>query len=395
MNAVTPLMPELDFGTNDLVNLHELFDELRHHGSIVPIKYLGAPMWMVLNYAEVNQILLDEDNFPAAEGYMELVEPAMGRTSLTLSGDELRHHRAAVISPFLPTKARSYIETLIEPVAQELMDEMEGKPEVEFVDAFTRRFPFRVITRLLCIPVSDEAMLLKWALGIISYPWDPEGALETKRGFDEYMLKVMEQRRHNPGDDFISSMMTALKEGKVGSEEEILSFLRNLFPAGSDTTYKAGGSLFAAVFSDPKLCEMAKGSDADREALVTESLRWQPPTSLLPRKAAKDATVGGVDIKKGDWLILAITGANSDPKLYPNPRQFDPSRRKGEVTTFGKGAHFCIGLHLARRELETALRVVFSRFPDMRLKPGTSVEFFNAGLQRGPRALWVQPMGHD
>jgi cytochrome P450 len=209
------------------------------------------------------------------------------------------------------------------------------------------------------------------------------------------MLNVMEERRRNPGDDFISSLVAAQKEGKFQSDEEILSFLRNLFPAGADTTYKAGGSLFAAVLSDPKLCAMAKGSDADREALVTESLRWQPPTSLLPRKARKDATVSDVHIGKGEWLILALTGANSDPKLYPNPRQFDPHRPKGEVTSFGKGMHFCIGLHLARRELETALRVVFSRFPDIRLKPGSTIEFFNAGLQRGPRELRVQPMGHD
>jgi cytochrome P450 len=65
------------------------------------------------------------------------------------------------------------------------------------------------------------------------------------------------------------------------------------------------------------------------------------------------------------------------------------------MATFGRGVHFCLGVHLARRELETALRVVFTRFPDMRLKPGCRVEFINAGLQRGPRELWVQPLGHD
>jgi cytochrome P450 len=116
---------------------------------------------------------------------------------------------------------------------------------------------------------------------------------------------------------------------------------------------------------------------------------------LLPRRASGNASVGGIDIKKGDWIILALTGANSDPALYSDPRRFDPSRQKGEVTTFGKGMHFCIGLHLARRELETALRVVFSRFPLIRLKPGSGVEFFNAGLQRGPRELWVQLLAHD
>lgn len=395
MNAVAPLMPDLDFGIDELPNMYELFDELREHGPVVPVQCWGGPAWLVLGLAETNQIFLDEENFRASEGYKDLTEPSMGRTLQSLHGDELRRHRAALTPPFLPAKARSYIESLIEPVANELLDAIEGKAEVDFVEAFTRPFPFRVITRLLGIPVSDEPKLLKWAVGIISYPWDPEGALKVKREFDDYMLNVMEERRRHPGDDFITTLVTAQKDGKIEDDEEILTFLRLLFPAGSDTTYKAGGCMFAAVLGDPKLIAMAKGSDADREALVNESLRYQPPTAMLPRRASFDVNVGGAGIKKGDWVILALSGANRDPRAHSEPALFDPARPKAETATFGKGMHFCIGLHLARRELETALRVVFSRFPDIRFKPGFAVEFFTSGLQRGPRQLLVQPNGRD
>ncbi|MDB5395635.1 MAG: putative cytochrome, partial [Rhodospirillales bacterium] len=105
-----------------------------------------------------------------------------------------------------------------------------------------------------------------------------------------------------------------------------------------------------------------------------------------------DVRLGGAPIKKGDWVLFGITAANNDPKVFPNPRKFDPSRDNRELISFGRGVHFCLGMHLARRELETALKVVFERYPDMRLTPGSKVEYVG-GVLRGPRELRVQPYG--
>ena len=129
-----------------------------------------------------------------------------------------------------------------------------------------------------------------------------------------------------------------------------------------------------------------------REKIVAEGLRWQAPTALLPRMSTGDTMLGGVHIKKGEWLLFGITAANSDPKVFPEPRKFDPSRDNRALISFGRGPHFCLGMHLARRELETALRVVLERYPDIRLTPGKTVEYVG-GVLRGPRELWVQPYG--
>ena len=91
-------------------------------------------------------------------------------------------------------------------------------------------------------------------------------------------------------------------------------------------------------------------------------------------------------------VLFGITAANRDPKVFPNAATFDPSRDNRELISFGRGVHFCLGMHLARRELETAMRVVFERYPDIRLKPGAKVKFVG-GVLRGPRELWVQPYG--
>ncbi len=392
MPATAPLMAHLDFAYDEIPNLHDVLETLRQEGPVVSVKYHGSPTWLILDHAELTQAFTDNIHFDPSAGYLAVTELPMGRNLLALTGEEHRVTRAMVAPSFLPARVRGYIETLIEPVAHELLDRIEGRREVEFVSEFTRLYPFTIITRLLSIPVSDEGLLLEWAVKLIDYPWDPEGAMRAKEGFDAYMTDLIEERRRAPTDDFISMLTAAEFGGDKLDNERILALFRLLFPAGSDTTYKAGGSLFACVLADPVLRAQALESDAARAAIVTEGLRWQTPTALLPRMASADYELGGAKISKGDWLLFGITAANNDPKVFPDPRRFDPSRDHRELISFGRGVHFCVGMHLARRELETALRVVLQRFPDIRLTPGKEVEFVSAVL-RGPRDLWVQPYG--
>jgi len=391
MSAVQPLLPEIDFAYAEAPNLHELLDTLRPHGPVVPVKYLGQTVWLINTYDELKQAFSDEEHFASEAAYRVHSEPSMGRTLQTMSGEMHRVNRALVSRPFFPKQMRQAVEALIEPVADELLDRIEGAEEVEFVQAFTRPFPFTVITRLLGIPIDDEGKLLEWALKLIDYPWDPEGALRAKRDFGAYMQPILAARRGHPGDDVISTLASAEYEGQRLDDEEILSFLRLLFPAGSDTTYKVGGSLFYAVLSDPAMRARALESGEQREAIVQEALRWQPPTALLPRRCSKDTELGGVQIRKDDWVLFGITAANNDPGVFPEPRRFDPDRTNKNLA-FGHGEHFCLGSHLARRELETALERVLTRFPDIRLAPGHTVRFSGAVL-RGTPELWVRPFG--
>jgi len=392
MPSTEMLMAEVDFAHDDVPDLHQRLEELRRHGPVVPVRYHGERVWLILDHAPLKQVFEDYDHFDPARGYSLIAEPSQGRTIQTMSGEEHRISRGLVTPPFLPMRVRGLIEEIMEPIANELLDRIEGRDEVDLVTAFTRPYPFLIITRLLGIPMDDEEKLLGWALKLIDFPWDPEGSVKAKRDFDAYMQRILDARRREPTGDFISMLVQAEYEGERLSDERVLSFLGLLFPAGSDTSYKNAGSLFACVLADPALRQRALRSDKDRELIVTEALRWQPPTALLPRMASADIELGGVRIRAGDWTLFGITAANADPKVYPDPRRFDPDRDNRDILTFGRSKHFCLGMHLARRELETALRIVLERFPDMRIKPGAEVEFVGAVL-RGPRELIVQPHG--
>ncbi len=390
-NPTQSLLPEIDFAHNPVPNLHELLDELRSHGPVVPVTYMGETAWLINGYQALREAFSDEEHFQAAAAYRLHSEPSMGRTIQTMAGDEHRVNRALVSRPFFPGKIRDATQTLLEPVAGELLDRIAGQTEVDLVETFLRPYPFTVITRMLGIPIDDEGRLLEWALKLIDYPWDPAGALQARQDFSDYMTPIVAARREQPGDDIISLLATAEFEGERLGDEEIFSFLRLLFPAGSDTTYKVGGSLFCAVLSDPALIEAARRDDESRAAIVQEALRWQPPTAQLPRMCSKDTELGGVQMKAGQWVLFGIAGANSDPEVFPDPRRFDPGRDNKNLA-FGHGAHFCLGSHLARQELETELKLVLARFPDIALSPDKEATI-TGGVLRGAPELWVRTAG--
>jgi cytochrome P450 len=384
--------PEVDFGLNEVPDLVEVLRDLRRHGSAVAINYAGRPAWVILDYDDVNSAFQDNVNFDITQGHTILSEATLGHNVQMMSGQEHRQHRGLVNPMFMPRAVRSYVEAAIEPIAHELLDRIEGRSEVDFVACFARLFPFTVITRLLGIPVDDEERMMTCALKIFDFTQDPEGARAARESFDAEMQGLIDARRLEPRDDMITTMLNAEYEGKSLDDSEMATFCRLLFPAGSDTTYKNVGSMFAEVLADERLREAAKRDDAAREAIAAESLRLHPPIALQIRMATGTVVIGDAEIQAGDWCFFAISYANRDPKIFADPDRFDPSRDNRLLITFGRGAHFCLGMHLARRELEVALKAVLERFPDMRLVPDKTVEIVNS-IFRGPKELWVYPYG--
>jgi cytochrome P450 len=388
MQNTTPVFADIDFATHQVPDLHELLAKLRSLGPVVPVVYHRVTTWLIGGHRELVAAFADEETFPSAAMYRIHSEPVMGRTLQCMSGEEHRINRALVSSAFRPQVMRRSVETLLEPLAHEIIDEFAEEPQVDLIGAFTRRYPFRVITRLLGIPVSDEAQLLRWALGLIDYPWDPEGALACSAEFTRYLAPLVHERRRRPGEDLISELAVAEIEGERLSDEQIFSFVRLLFPAGSDTTYKALGSLLYAVLTEPGIKDALLADPGQRAAVVQEALRWEPPVALLPRMTGKDTRWGGVELAAGTPLLFGIAAANRDPEVFPEPDRFDPSRRSRSSLTFGHGVHFCLGSHLARRELEVALGAILERFPGLRLVEPDAVRI-TGGVLRGPAELRV------
>jgi len=143
------------------------------------------------------------------------------------------------------------------------------------------------------------------------------------------------------------------------------------------------------LLTHPDAMDRVRRDPGSRRAAIEEALRWVPPVSLMPRFAPVDTDKFGTTIKGGNQLLFGVAAANRDPDQFPEPDRYDLDRDPSMALTFGLGMHFCVGAHLARAELATALDVFLERFDELALAPDAPTRFVGSVL-RGPDTLLVR-----
>lgn len=379
-------MNAIDFARVPAPDLHAILAELRRAGPVVPALYHGRAGWLTTTHAETRAALADEDHFPSAQIQASLVGP----TLQSMVGRHHRHNRALIASAFTPRSVDALRVELLEPLAHELIEGLAGRATFDLVEDFAHRFPALVISRLLGIPIHDEAIFLEWGMDLFLFPWKPAQATASWNAFRDYLRPVVRERRARPGPDLLSALTQASLAGQQLSDDEIFSFLANLYPAGADTAYKSISSMMAVVLASPPLHARARSDPGSRLAIADESLRYEAPVALLPRQVAQDCELAGEKLSAGAPILLGITAANRDPAVFADPDRFDPDRKHLEKSlVFGHGVHYCLGAQLARTELAVALGALVERFPAMRLEAPGDVQSVGAIL-RGPKRVVVR-----
>jgi cytochrome P450 len=377
----------------DVPGFHDELARLRRDHPVAFVPFHGGTAYLLTSYHDVERAFLDEATLPAEAAYRLHSEPVMGRTLQCMTGREHTRNRALVFPAFRARLMPDYVDPILAPVAHRLIDQFVERGHADLVTEFTKQYPFTVITRLLGIPPRNEGDIQRWALALLTYPWDPDNALAASREFTEYLTPIVASRRENPGDDLISTLATAVVDGERLSDEEIFSFIRVLFPAGADTTYLGLGSLLYALMTHPEAMERVRRDPASRRLAIEEALRWEPPVSVMPRFAPVDTDQFGSLIPGGSHVLFGVAAANRDPAVFAEPDRFDIDRESKGSLTFGFGMHFCVGAHLARAELATALDVVLERLDDLQLASDAPTRFVGSVL-RGPDILPVTFTGH-
>jgi cytochrome P450 len=384
---------DVDVILDDLPDVAGMQHRLRERGPAVWAKAFGMPSLLLLSHELVHDAFRDEDTFPSADFYANTVTEVMGRTMQCMRGEEHRLNRALASPAFRQRVMPLVVPPLLEPVANELIDRFVDRGEADLVADVTSRYPFIVITRLLGLPQHSETEIRRWALGMLDVQNSRDDALECARQFTEFVTPILHDRRREPGDDLISTLATAEVEGQRLTDEEIFAFLKLLFPAGADTTYLGLGSTLHALLTNPDQMAIVRSDPAEHARWAAEeAIRLDPPTAWIPRLALRDTEWHGLSIPAGSSLMLGVMAANRDPAVYPDPDRFDVLRRPSGVMTFGFGTHFCLGAHLARAEMQTALQVILERLPDMELVDDGGIRITGTihHLLRGPNRLPVR-----
>ena len=215
----------------------------------------------------------------------------------------------------------------------------------------------------------DHRRFQRLSIELLNVVYDWDKGMVAAAQLREYFKPILDDRRREPQDDLISTLAEAEIDGQRLTDEEILSFLLLILPAGVETTYRSSGNLLVALLTHPQYLEEARGNEAFLRTAIEEGLRWEPPITSLIRTAIVDAELGGMPVKADDGINVSIAAANRDPARFEDPTVFNPHRSDLSHMTFGYGPHICLGMHLARMESAVALGMLFERIPGLHLDP--------------------------
>ena len=383
--------PEIDFATDPLPNIQALTGDLREQGRFFPVMRHGEKALLVTRFDDVSFAFGDEKDIPLSEGAKRFAEPAQGRSLFSMTGDEHRTHRALVSSAFTPSAIDRYERELMAPEAREALARLPlaNGGKADLINGFAEMYGISVIVRILGLPVADDLRFKRWAHDLVSSSWALETAMKASREFEDYVIPIIHERRRGMAEDFLSRLARAEIDGKRLEDIDIVSFLRVLFPAGADTTFRQLGNLIVAMLTVPGLKRKLLADRGLIPQAIDEALRWEPAIGLYPRLVPKDVEWRGAFIPANTFLLLSVTSANRDPRMFDAPEIFDLTRRTKKITTFGAGIHFCLGAVLARREMNVAVNAILDLYPNIELDEPENTSIAGATL-RGPAELWVR-----
>ena len=342
----------------------------------------------VLGFDEVVQVLRDSDTYSSTI-YGEVVGMVMGRTILQMDEPEHRAVRTLVASSFRSKMLARWEEDLVARVVNELIDTFIDDGRTDLVRSVTFNFPAQVIARILGLPREDYPAFQRWAIELTSVAANWERGVAASAALRDYFAGVMDERRVTPGDDLISDLVRAEVDGTRLNDEEIFSFLRLLLPAGVETTYRASGSLLFALLGDRAQFDALYADRSLFAQAFEEVVRWEPPVTVILRRATRATELAGVPIEEGADLALLIGAANRDERKYPDPDRFDMFREQRQHVGFGFGVHVCLGMHLARMESRIAITTLLDRLGPITLDPEAEPPHIEGMAFRSPLSLPV------
>lgn len=362
------------------------FAELRERGPFTPVTYFN-PMtestesfWAVTRYDEVVEISRRAQDFCSGKGAVSI--PDMNEQMLEFFGsfinmDDPRHarQRGIVSRSFTPRQLQGVLDS-VETICDEVIDDMCEAGEVDFVQAFSQPFPLLIICDMMGIPRSEFDTVLR-ATNVILGSGDPDflgGKPVVEALFDAgleltgLMNELAQERRANPTDDLTSKLVHAEPGEDMLAPEEIAPFFILLAVAGNDTTRNALSHGLHLLAQNPDQRRIWQDDlDGVTPTAVDEIVRVASPVTFMRRTATHDGvTVADHTFSEGEKVVMFYGAANRDPREFDEPERFDVLRDPNPHVGFGgPGPHFCLGAHLARREVSVAFRHLLTRLPDI------------------------------
>lgn len=336
----------------------------------------GRRAWVVVAHDVVRSILMDDARFSGRMGHPDfptvtaarVVVDRNERAFVGMDNPEHDRFRRLFTREFSVRRMQALIPQM-ETLAHGLIDEMiAAGPPADLVAALAVRYPSLVVSALFGSPYEDHPFIIDCAAARHGLKQSPEEAEVKARALAGYVLKLIEAKEREPGDDMVSRVIAEhVATGRL-SREEFAEIGAMILRAGHDTTTNMIGMGTLFLLTDDALRADLAADPAKIEAAVEEFLRYVSPVQFSPRRVAlEDVEIGGILVKKGEGLFMSLPAANRDPALFPDPDRIDVGRDNAQHLTFGYGIHQCLGQMLARFELRVMYAAILARLPTLKL----------------------------
>lgn len=345
-------------------DIYTWYREKRQHQPVYFDQERGS--WQVFRYADVQQVVMDHKTFSS----QRRVDPendiyAIGDNMLQL--DPPRHHqlRALTSQGFTPrTIAR--LEPRIEDIVKNLLDQVEGRHEMDIIRDLSFPLPITVIAELLGVPLKDQQQFRDWSA--IAVGPDLEARVNSYRAIASYFTQLIQERQQKPQDDLLSDLIRAEVDGEHLPDRDIMAFCYLLLVAGHETTTNLIGNAIVCLEEHPEAKQQLIEEPELLSTAIEEVLRYLSPVHNMARIATTDVVLAGQQIKAGDVVVPIFASANHDEEQFSDPETFNIRRTPNRHLSFGYGIHFCLGAPLARMEARIALQELLARFPHLSRK---------------------------
>jgi cytochrome P450 len=405
-------LTDWDFWARPLSERHEAFRTLRQlphpaffrepEQTIMPA---GPGYYALVKHADIVEASRRPQDFCSGKGAINITDmpPDLNEYfGSMINMDDPRHAkiRRIVSRAFSPRMIQRF-EDQVQAVADQIIEEIVAKGSGDFVADVAARLPLKIICDMMGIPESGYKTVFDNS-NIILGGGDAEFLPEND---EEYALKLLQagqtlkdlvedlgrHRRENPSDDLVSALVNANIDGESLTDQELGSFFILLVVAGNETTRNAiahGLKLFT-VHPDQRELLLAD-FETRLPGAVEEIVRYASPVIWMRRTATRDTELNGHEFKEGDKVLLYYWSGNRDESVFTDPEVFDITRDPNPHIGFGgPGPHFCLGAHLARREIGVMFRELFRHVPDIRstAPPDRLLSSFINGIKRLPYEL--------
>ncbi len=378
--AVTTLITPQSYARPD--RLHRASALLRRHSPLHWVERPGLrPFRAVVRHADIIAVEMRSRDFAAgsrtylasevSEAVLQRVtgKPQVVRSLTEMDPPDHAAYRAVIQAAFSPPALRA-LEAWLAEWASEIIDEIAARNDLcDFARDVAVPFTFRVIGRMLGTPRSDDARLARLAQGFVGAE-DPLRRMAQVPGdairmamlhLRDYFEAVAADRRAQPSDDLASLIANATPHGAPMPHYELISFFILMVTAGHDTTALALSGGLEALLAHPDQLARLREQPELLDSAIEEMLRWTSPVRHFMRTATCDTELNGQPIRSGEALALFFHSGNRDETVFDNAKAFMIDRKPNPHIAFGRGAHICMGLHLARMEMRALLSELLRR----------------------------------